>query len=199
MLSHFCRRPLGVRALAPSVRSSGPLRSQRKIESSLRLKFWRIPSKFVCWTGGRDYMWALSLLLYSLHLLSQFPPPHFLLNVNIYNGGFLGGGGGGELLAAHGGIFTITHMKATCWLAHIHLYIHSYALTHMHSHTHALAHISIHLIKLAEHIPRQLIMQVYRLSLIALHTTHSHTLHTLTPHTQAVNTSQAQLKYLDML
>ena len=46
-----------------------------------------------------------SLLLYSLHLLSQFPPPHFLLNVNIYNGVFFfwgGGGGGGELLAAHG-------------------------------------------------------------------------------------------------
>ena len=60
-------------------------------------------------------------------------------------------------------------------------------------------HISIHLIKLAEHIPRQLIMQVYRLSLIALHTTHSHTPHTLTPHTQGVNKSPAQLKYVEML
>ena len=42
-------------------------------------------------------------------------------------------------------------------------------------------------------------MQVYRLSLIAPHTTHSHTAHTLTPHTQGVNTSQAQLKYVEML
>ena len=42
-------------------------------------------------------------------------------------------------------------------------------------------------------------MQVYRLSLIALHTTHSRTPHTLTPHTQGVITSQAELKYVEML
>ncbi len=52
-----------------------------------------------------------SLLLHPLHLLSQFPPPHFLLNVNIYNGVFfgLGGGGGGGVISCTKKAYSLLH------------------------------------------------------------------------------------------
>ena len=75
-----------------------------------------------------------SLLLHPLHLLSQFPLPHFLLDINIYNGGrffFWGGEGGGGVISCrrqHAGLHTYTHI-------HIYMSLHSCTHTHVHPHT----------------------------------------------------------------
>ena len=80
-----------------------------------------------------------SLLLDPLHLLSQFPPPHFLLDVNIYNGFFFGGGG--ELLAAHGEhihYYTPEGNMLACTHTLIYTFIcpYTHALTHTCTRTH---------------------------------------------------------------